>query len=79
MQGVHVTKSTQEAATSWGDSSSQKEKPRNADFFAAVRGMLYDVMKAYFYDMKTSEDKGKGKANWMNRASSSQVRIDMTY
>ena len=63
MQGVHVTKSTQEAATSWGDSSSQKEKPRNVDFFAAVRGMLYDVMKAYFYDMKTSEDKGKGKAN----------------
>ena len=47
-----------------GDSSSLKEKPRNnADPFVAVRGMSYDAMKAYFYDMKTSEDKGKGKAN----------------
>ena len=63
-QGVHATNSTQEAATSWGDSSSPKENPRNnADSFAAVRGMLYDAMKAYFYDMKTLEDKGKGKAN----------------
>ena len=64
MQGVHTTNSTQEAAMSWGDSSSLKEKPRNnADPFAAVRGMSYDAMKTYFYDMKTSEDKGKGKAN----------------
>ena len=64
MQGVRATNSTQEAAMSWRDSSSPKEKPRNnADLFAAVRGMLYDVMKAYFYDMKTLEDKGKGKAN----------------
>ena len=62
-RGVRATNSTQEAATSWEDSSSQKEKPRNADPFAAVRGMSYDAMKAYFYDMKTSEDKGKGKAN----------------
>ena len=63
-QGVHATNSTQEAAMSWGDSSSPKEKPRNnADPFVAVRGMPYDMMKVYFYDMKTSEDKGKGKAN----------------
>ena len=48
----------------WGDSSSPKEKPRNnADPFAAVRGMLYDAMKVYFYDIKTSEDKRKGKVN----------------
>ena len=60
-QGVHATNSTQEAATSWEDSSSQKEKPRNADPFAAVRGMSYDAMKAYFYDMKTLEVKGKEK------------------
>ena len=67
--GVCASNSTQEAATSWGDSSSPKEKPRNnADPFAAVRGMSYDAMKAYFYDMKTLEDKGKGKVNWMNRA-----------
>ena len=64
MQGVHATNSTQEAAMSWGDSSSLKEKPRNnTDPFVAVRGMSYNAMKAYFYDMKTSEDKGKGKAN----------------
>ena len=63
MRGVRATNSTQEAATSWEDSSSQKEKPRNTDPFAVVRGMSYDAMKAYFYDMKTSEDKGKGKAN----------------
>ena len=63
-RGVHITNSTQEAAMSWGDSSSPKEKPRNnADPFVAVRGMSYDAMKAYFYDMKTLEDKGKGKAN----------------
>ena len=63
-QEVHATNSTNEAATSWGDSSSLKEKPRNnADPFAAVRGMSYDVMKVYCYDMKTLEDKGKGKAN----------------
>ena len=62
-RGVRATNSQQEAATSWEDGSSQKEKPRNADPFVAVRGMLYDAMKAYFYDMKTSEDKGKGKAN----------------
>ena len=63
-RGVHATNTTQEAATSWGDSSSPKEKPRNnADPFVAVRGMSYDTMKVYFYDMKTSEDKGKGKAN----------------
>ena len=63
-RGVCATNSTQEAAISWGDSSSPKEKPRNnADPFAAVRGMSYDAMKAYFYDMKTSEDKRKGKAN----------------
>ena len=62
-RGVHATNSTQEAATSWEDGSSQKKKPRNANPFAAVRGMSYDTMKAYFYDMKTSEDKGKGKAN----------------
>ena len=49
---------------SWGDSSSPKEKPRNnANLFVAVRGMLYDAIKAYFYNMKTSEDKGKGKVN----------------
>ena len=64
MRGVHATNSTQEAAMSWRDSSSPKEKPRNsADPFVAVRGMSYDVMKVYFYDMKTSEDKGKAKAN----------------
>ena len=64
MQGVHATNSTQEAAMSWGDSSSPKEKSRNnADPFVAVRGMSYDAIKVYFYDMKTSEDKGKGKAN----------------
>ena len=63
-RGVRATNSTQKAAMSWGDSSSPKEKPRNnADPFAALRGMLYDAMKVYFYDMKTSEDKGKGKAN----------------
>ena len=63
-RAVHATNSTQEAAMSWGDSRSPKEKPRNnADPFVAVRGMSYDAMKAYFYDMKTSEDKGKGKAN----------------
>ena len=63
-RGVCATNSTNEAATSWGDSSSPKEKPRNnANPFAAVRGMSYDAIKAYFYDMKTSEDKGKGKAN----------------
>ena len=62
--GVCATNSIQGAATSWGDSSSLKEKPRNnADPFAAVKGMLYDAMKAYFYDMKTLEDKEKGKAN----------------
>ena len=64
MQGVCATNSTQEAATSWGDSSSLKEKPRNnANPFVAVRGMLYEAMKAYFYDMKTSEEKRKGKVN----------------
>ena len=63
MQGVCATNSTQEAATSWENISSQKEKPRNADPFVAVRGMSYDAMKAYFYDMKTLEDKEKGKAN----------------
>ena len=64
MQGVHATNSTQEAATSWEDSSSQKEKPRNnANLFVAVRGMSYGAIKAYFYDLKTLEDKGKGKAN----------------
>ena len=79
-RGVRAKNSTQEAATSWGDSSSPKEKPRNnADPFAAVRGMSYDTMKVYFYDMKTSEDKGKGKANWMNRAFGLLVRIDMDY
>ena len=63
-RGVHATNSTNEAAMSWGDSSSPKEKPRNnADPFAAVRGMSYDAMTAYFYDMKTSEDKEKGKVN----------------
>ena len=63
-QGVRATNTNQEAATSWGDGSSLKEKPRNnADPFVAVRGMLYDAMKVYFYDMKTSEEKGKGKAN----------------
>ena len=35
-QGVHATNSTQEAAMFWGDSSSQKEKPRKANLFAAV-------------------------------------------
>ena len=40
IQEVYATNSQQEAAMSWGDSSSQKEKPRNnADPFAAVRGM----------------------------------------
>ena len=64
MRGVCATNSTQEAATSWRDSSSPKKKPRNnANPFVAVRGMSYDAMKAYFYDMKTLEDKGKGKAN----------------
>ena len=63
MRGVHVNNSTQEAAIFWGDSSSQEKKSRNANPFVAVRGMSYDVMKAYFYDMKTSEDKRKGKAN----------------
>ena len=59
-----MTNSTKEAATSWRDGSSLKKKPRNnADPFAAVRGMSYNAMKAYFYDMKTSEDKEKGKAN----------------
>ena len=49
---------------SWGDSSSPNEKPRNnADPFVAIKGMSYDAMKAYFHDMKTLEDKGKGKAN----------------
>ena len=63
-QGVHATNSIQEAAMSWGDSSSLKKKPRNnADRFAVVRGMSYDAMKVYFYDMKTSEDRRKGKAN----------------
>ena len=62
-RGVRATNSTQEAATSWEDGSSQKEKPRNADPFAAVRRMSYDAMKAYFYDMKTLEDKEKEKAN----------------
>ena len=61
---VCTTNSTQEAAMSWEDSSSQKEKPRNnANPFAAVRGMSYNKMKAYFYDMKTLEEKGKGKVN----------------
>ena len=47
MRGVHATNSIQEAAMSWGDSSSLKEKPRNnANPFMAVRGMLYDAMKA---------------------------------
>ena len=79
-QGVCATNSTNEAAMSWGDSSSPKEKPRNnADLFAAVRGMSYNVMKAYFYDMKTSEEKGKGKVNWMNRAFGSLIKIDMKY
>ena len=63
MQEVCATNSTQEAAMFWRDSSSQKEKPRNANPFAAVRGMLYDTIKVYFYDMKTLEDKGKGKVN----------------
>ena len=63
MQGVHANYSTQEAAMSWRDSSSQKEKHRNANLFAAVRGMSYNTMKVYFYDMKTSEDKAKGKVN----------------
>ena len=64
MHRVHATNSTQEAAMSWGDSSSPKEKPRNnTNPFAAVREMSYDAMKAYFYDMKTSEDKGKEKVN----------------
>ena len=64
MRGVYVTNSTQEAAMSWEDSSSQKEKPRNnANPFAVVRGMSYDAMKAYFYDMKTLEERGKGKVN----------------
>ena len=63
-RGVHATNSTNEAAMSWGDSSSPKEKPRNnTNPFAAVREMSYDAMKAYFYDMKTSEDKGKEKVN----------------
>ena len=80
MWGVRATNSTQEAATSWRDSSSPKEKPRNnADLFVAVRGMSYNTIKVYFYDMKTSEDKGKGKVNWMNKAFSSQVKIDMKY
>ena len=61
MQGVHATNSTQEAATFWEDSSSQKEKPKNANPFAAVRGMSYDTMKAYFYDMKTSKTREKEK------------------
>ena len=64
MQGVHATNSAQEAAMSWEDSSSPKEKPRNnADPFAAVRGMSYDTIKAYIYNIKTSEEKGKGKVN----------------
>ena len=63
-RGVRATNFTQEAAMSWRDSSSLKKKPRNnADPFAAVKGMSYDTMKVYFYNMKTSEDKGKGKAN----------------
>ena len=78
--GVHATNFQQEAAMSWGDSSSPKEKPRNnADLFAAVRGMSYDAMQAYFYDMKTSEEKGKGKVNWMNRAFGLLVKIDTLY
>ena len=61
---MRATNSIQEAAMSWGDSSSLKEKLRNnADLFVAVRGMSYDTMKAYFYDMKTLKDKGKGKVN----------------
>ena len=79
-QGVHATNFTQEAAKFWGDSSSPKEKLRNnANPFAAVKGMLYDAMKTYFYNMKTSEDKGKEKANWINRAFGSLVRIDTIY
>ena len=62
MREVHATNSTQEAATSWRDSGSLKEKPRNnADPFAAVRGMSYNMIKVYFYNMKTSEEKGKEK------------------
>ena len=78
--GVCATNFQQEAAMSWGNSSSPKEKPRNnADPFVAVRGMLYNTIKVYFYDMKTLKDKGKEKANWMNRAFSLQVRIDIIY
>ena len=63
-KGVHATNSTQEAAMSWGNNSSLKEKPRNnSGPFVAVRGMLYNAMKAYFYDMKTSKEKEKGKVN----------------
>ena len=61
IQGVCATNSTQEAAISWGDNSNPKEKPRNnTNLFVAVRGMLYDTMKVYFYDMKTLKDKRKG-------------------
>ena len=45
----------------------------------AVRGMLYDAMNVYFYDIKTLEDKEKGKANWMNREFSSLVRVVTIY
>ena len=80
MQGVHAINSNQEAATFWRNSSSPKEKLRNnADPFVVVRGILYDAIKVYFYDMKTSEEKEKEKANWMNRAFGSLVRIDTIY
>ena len=39
---------------------SQKEK----DLFAIVRGMSFDTMKAYFYDMKEMESL-KDKMNWI--------------
>ena len=52
----------------------QKEK----DLFVAVRGMSFDAMKVYFYDMKGTKSL-KDKMNWMHRMFSLLPRIALMY
>ena len=52
----------------------QKEK----DSFAAIRGMSFDAMKVYFYDMKETKAL-KDKTNWIRQMFSSPPRITLMY
>ena len=52
--------------------------PKEKDPFAAIRGMSFNAMKAYFYDMKETESL-KDKTNWIHQMFGLPPRIIFVY